>query len=287
LQRIGPNTDLIRSQNWQSMYKNENEVFEPQVIGLIPAAGLASRLSPLPCSKELFPIGFGASNRGHNLIPKVACHYLLEKMRLAGILEAYIILRKGKWDIPAYFGNGSILDMHLAYLMMGLPFGVPYTLDQAYPFVQDAITALGFPDILFEADDAFHRLLAYQAAKKIDVAMGLFPCKQSRKADMVALADDGRVERVVIKPRETNLIYSWAIAVWTPVFSRFMHEYLSAIEEKAAHQSELFMGDVFNAAIREGLKVKGVLVSDKPFLDIGTDDELREAAKRGLDQVDW
>jgi glucose-1-phosphate thymidylyltransferase len=269
------------------MYKNQDEVFKPEVIGLIPAAGLASRLSPLPCSKELFPIGFGTNAEESMLIPKVVFHYLLERMRIARITKAYIVIRQGKWDIPAYLGDGSILDMHLAYLMMGLPFGVPYTLDQAYPFVQDAIIALGFPDILFEADDAFDQLLAYQAAKEIDVAMGLFPCKQSRKADMVALADDGRVERVIIKPRETNLRFSWAIAVWTPVFTRFMHEYLSAIEEKAAHQPELFVGDVFNAAIQEGLKVEGVLVSDKPFLDIGTDDELLEAVKRGVAQVDW
>jgi len=269
------------------MYKNKNEVFKPEVIGLIPAAGKATRLSPLPCSKELFPIGFKASSRGHNLIPKVVCHYLLEKMRLAGITNAYIVIREGKWDIPAYFGDGSILDMHLAYLMMGLPFGVPYTLNQAYPFVQDAIIALGFPDILFEADDAFDQLLAYQAAREIDVILGLFPCKQSRKADMVVLGDEGRVERVVIKPRETNLRFSWAVAVWTPVFSRFMHEYLSALEEKAARQPELFVGDVFNAAIQEGLRVEGVLVSDKPFLDIGTGDELLEAVKRGIAQVDW
>jgi glucose-1-phosphate thymidylyltransferase len=268
------------------MYKNENEVFKSEVIGLIPAAGKATRLSPLPCSKELLPIGFGTNAEDRKLIPKVACHYLLERMRLAGITKAYIVIRQGKWDIPTYFGDGSILDMRLAYLMMGLPFGVPYTLNQAYPFVQDAIIALGFPDIVYEADDAFDRLLAHLAAREIDVAMGLFPYKRSRKADMIALADDGRVERVVIKPDETNLRYSWAVAVWTPVFSRFMHEYLSAIEEKTARQTELFVGDVFNAAIQEGLKVEGVLVSDKPFLDIGTGDELLEAVKRGVANIE-
>ena len=61
---------------------------EREVIGLIPAAGQATRLSPLPCSKELFPIGFGASKTGHNLVPKVVCQHLLEKMRLAGITKA-------------------------------------------------------------------------------------------------------------------------------------------------------------------------------------------------------
>ena len=71
-----------------------------EVIGLLPAGGEAKRIAPLPCSKELFPIGFRPVGEQGELRPKVACHYLLEKMSLAGIGKVYIILRKGKWDIP-------------------------------------------------------------------------------------------------------------------------------------------------------------------------------------------
>ena len=106
-------------------FNRENEP-QPKVLGLIPAAGKAARLSPLPFSKELYPIGFGPVGQGHSLRPKVVCHYLLEKMQFAGITKAYIILRNGKWDIPAYLGDGKMLDMNLAYLIMRLPFGVPY-----------------------------------------------------------------------------------------------------------------------------------------------------------------
>lgn len=118
-------------------------------IGLLPAGGTASRLSPLPCSKELYPVGFGHFNQGQRLRPKVVCHYLLEKLRIANITRAYIVIREGKWDIPAYFRDGKILDMNLAYLIMDLPFGVPFTLDQAYPFLKDAIVAFGHPDVIF------------------------------------------------------------------------------------------------------------------------------------------
>ncbi len=82
------------------------------------------RITPLPCSKELYPIGFRRSGKDNGLSPKAVCHYLLEKMHLAGITKAYIVLRNGKWDIPTYFGDGKMLDMHLAYLMMDLPFGI-------------------------------------------------------------------------------------------------------------------------------------------------------------------
>jgi glucose-1-phosphate thymidylyltransferase len=293
---------------------------EREVIGLIPAAGQATRLAPLPCSKELFPIGFRADNKGNDLMPKVVCHYLLEKMRLATITKAYIVIREGKWDIPAYFGNGSALDMHLAYLMMGLPYGVPYTIDQAYHFVKDAVIAFGFPDMVFDAEDAFVKLLSRHAVDDVEVVLGviafgfpdmvfdaedafvkllsrhavddvevvlgIFPADRPQKVDMVDLDKAGQVKQIIIKPQRTDLRLTWGIAVWTPVFTHFMHEYLSASKETAAQQPELFVGDVLNAAIQEGLRVEGVLISDKPYLDIGTGDDLLKAVKGCLAQVE-
>ncbi len=110
---------------------------QPEIIGLIPAAGRGTRIGPLPCSKEVYPVGF-ASTDGGRRVPKAVCQYLLEKMRVAGIVKAYVVLREGKWDIPASLGDGATAGMHLAYLMVGISFGVPFTLDQAYPFVRDS-----------------------------------------------------------------------------------------------------------------------------------------------------
>src|SRR4030066_731343 len=169
-----------------------------EVIGVIPAGGKASRIAPLPCSKELYPVGFHSVNESGELRPKVVSHYLLEKMRSANITKVFIVLRDGKWDIPAYFGDGKMLDMHLAYLIMDLPYGVPYTLDQAYPFVQDAMIALGFPDIVFHPDDAFVRLLAKQKESNADIVLGLFPASQPHKTDMVELNADGRIRSIQI-----------------------------------------------------------------------------------------
>ena len=40
------------------------------VVGLIPASGQATRIAPLPCSKELFPIGFRTAQDGRALGPR-------------------------------------------------------------------------------------------------------------------------------------------------------------------------------------------------------------------------
>ena len=208
-------------------------------------------------------------------------------MRLAGVTKVYVVLREGKWDIPAYLGDGTMLDMHLAYLMMHLPFGAPYTLDQAYPFVQDTLVAFGFPDIVFQPDDAFVRLLARQTTTDADVVLGLFPAHQPHKMDMVELdGSDGRIRSIVIKPTQTHLHYTWIIAVWTPAFTHFMHEYLAAIQEArddadgdAPEQRELFVGDVIQAAIHDDLRVEAVFFPDGNYLDIGTPDDLVRAVR--------
>jgi glucose-1-phosphate thymidylyltransferase len=259
---------MKKTERQLNMGDKRNKQSKKEVMGLIPAAGRATRIAQLPCSKEVYPVGFKTGGAGNTAVPKVVCHYLLEKMRLAGVTRAFIVLREGKWDIPAYLGDG------------------PYTVDQAYNFVKEAVIAFGFPDIVFESEDAFVQLLSRKAISGADVVLGIFPADVPQKVDMVDMDNDGQIRQIVIKPKRTDLRYTWGIAVWSPDFSRFMHEYLSVIKETAAKQPELFVGDVFNAAIQEGLKVEGVLVSDKPFLDIGTGDDLLKAVKRCLAQVE-
>lgn len=252
-----------------------------EVVGLIPAGGQGSRLGQLPCSKEMYPVGWHPTSSGA-FFPKVASQYLLERMQLAEVSKVFFIVREGKWDIPAYFKDGSALGLQIAYLIMRLPYGVPYTLDQAFSFIQNATVVFGFPDIIFHPSDAFTRLLAKQAETKADIVLGLFPTNRPEKSDMVELDDVGRVRQIVIKPAQTHLRWTWIIAVWTPVFTRFMHKYLfervSALPpEVLAVGAELQLGALIQAAIRTGLKAETVTFPTGHFLDIGTPDDLQRA----------
>ncbi len=250
---------------------------QAEVIGLIPAGGQGTRIGPLPCSKEIFPIGYDQLGKKN---PKAICNYLLDRMRFAGIKKSYIILREGKWDIPAYLRDGKMLGMNIAYLIMDNPFGVPFTIDQAFPFVQEAIVAFGFPDIFFEPDDIFVKLLNRLALMDCDVVLGLFPSDRPDKADMVEFGLDGKIRNIIIKQAQSNLRYTWGVAVWTSVFTRFIHNYVEMIRPTIEQQKELFIGEVVQAGITEGLRVETIHVSDEPFLDIGTPEDLIRATKK-------
>ncbi len=261
---------------------------ELPVIGLLPAGGKATRISPLPLSKELYPVGFredGDNNTQNkyqnNLRPKVVSHYLLERMQLAGIDKAYFILRPGKWDIPTYFGDGAMLSMNLGYLIMGLPYGVPFTLDSAYPFVGDAIVALGFPDILFEPKDAYLHILKRLEISQADVVLGLFPTDKPQKAGMVDFDDTGKVRSIIEKPPQSDLHFMWAIAVWKPVFTEFIHEFLIPwkSDSNLSQLPEIPIGNVIQSAINKGLQVEAEAFANGSYLDIGTPNDLIKAVR--------
>lgn len=258
-----------------------------QIIGLIPAAGKGTRIAPLPGSKELFPVGFFGDLESKR--PKVIGQYLLEQMTNASIKQCMIVLGEGKWDIPSYFGSGEDQGIHLAYSVIKKSKGTPFTLDTVYPFISDKIVALGFPDMLFTNHDVYCRLIQHFDTIDCDVLLGLFPADQPHICDMVAIDENGFVEYLDIKPKDSALKYTWGVALWTPKFSDFMHEWLANVDLSKLHtvgarhkHGELFVGDVIQAALESDLKVAAVQVSDHPLLDIGTPKNLIRAIRKHI-----
>ena len=258
-----------------------------EVVAVVPAAGRSRRLAPLPCSKELIPVGFGKFAGLQEARPKVASHYLLECIRRAGIQKAYIVIRQGKWDIPTYWGDGKMLGMNLAYLVIDGSSGPPDTINRAYTFVKDNIVAFGFPDILFRPTDVFIKMLARLDRSDADVVLALFPAHDPHAMDMVDIDHCSRVRAIQLKPRKTRLKYAWLSAVWAPTFTQFLHDFLQSIDTRSSvlgnsridPQGDIPVGAVLRAAVRAKLKVEGIVHQAGRYIDIGTPQSLSAASK--------
>lgn len=265
-------------------------ILKHNTVGLIPAAGTASRIAPLPCSKEIFPVGFGDVESNVGRRPKSGCHYLLEKFKCAEISNVYMVIRNGKWDIPAYLGDGHQFGVNIAYLLARYPYGVPFSLDQAYPYIRKKTVALGFPDILFQPNDVFKKLIDRQNESCSDVVLALKKTDSPSKCDMLEFDDRGRICRLVIKPACSRLNFTWAAAVWRPGFTQLMHEYLDDMLSRFADKMpqdnwgapvEVHVGEVLQAAIDQGMAVDYVKFPDGRCVDFGTPDYLSKCfAKR-------
>ena len=254
-----------------------------EIVGLIPAGGLASWLGKSPCSKEIFPVQISDNEK-----ITVLSEHLIHYFKQADITQIYFILRKGKWDIPEYYGDGSSHGISIGYLIMNLPFGTPFTLDQAYPFVRDKIVALGFPDILFKPENAYTKLSEKLANGKTDVVLGLFPIPDFRKWDMVEFDENNLLRNIIIKQDRPDLKFGWTNTIWNPGFTEFMHQYLDKFLKKYPDGMmrlpdnsvrELYVGDIIQEAILRGLKVDYVKFNEGSSIDLGIPDNLRRYLK--------
>lgn len=260
-----------------------------EVVGLVPAAGMAKRLQPFPCSKEVYPVGFALDEKSGLPRPKVAAQYLLEKYRAAGITKAFLVIKDGKWDIPNYFRDGDLVGLSLAYVVIAGSLGPPDTIDRAYPFLAQHRVAFGFPDILFGPDDAYARMIERQEDTGADVVLGLHLIEDPTVWDMVDCEEGGCVRDIVMKPASTNLSHGWCCAVWTPRFSTFLHDFLRADETKRnlgrlANTTndpggDLAVGVVLQAALKAGLVMQSVKFPGERSLDIGTPENLLKAVR--------
>ncbi len=242
-------------------------------VGLIPAAGQASRLGRLPCSKEVFPLPGGAEEEGG---VRVMADCLLDAYEAADIGQVFFIIRDGKWDIPAYFGDGSGYGLSIGYLMMGLPWGTPFTLDQAFEFIQGKTVAMGFPDMQFRPRNVFTLMLQHLANHDADVVLGLMPQENRAKWDMVGFDSEKRVVCIDIKQPDTKLDYCWFAAVWSPRFTCFMHDFLASLAAGSDLQalSEIYVGNVVQAAMKVGMDIRCEVFHEGEVVDLGTPDDL-------------
>ena len=252
---------------------------EQNVIGLVPAAGWARRLGPLPFSKELHPVGAEISEDGVAR-GRPVCRYLLDAFRTAGIVRACVVIRPGKRDIPARLGDGSSFGMRLTYLVAEDPPTVLHTLDRARPFVRNAVVALGFPDIVFRPADAFARLLSRREARRADLVLGVFPGRGARKAGVVELGDEGQILRAQESRSFAGGSWTWAMAVWTPAVTGLLGDIVARLGPCNDAPPEPSATDIIRSAIDAGMRVEGEVFRDGEWIDIGTPDGLSAASRR-------
>lgn len=240
-------------------------------VGVIPGGGSATRLAPLPCSKELLPIGFRPTPNGPR--PKVVASYLIDSFTEAGARELFWILDRAKADIISYFGSGAAFGTRLAYVATESSPSVLHTLDAAYPFLRDRSVLFGFPDIIFEPRALARRVYGRLQASGADVVLGAVRAPREQIADRVQVGAGGRALEVRVKPADSPWPDAWILAAWAPRFTLFLHSWLAERAEIAggAHRlGELYMGHAVQAAIEAGMSVLTETLQDGGFVDTGT-----------------
>jgi glucose-1-phosphate thymidylyltransferase len=219
-----------------------------EIAGVIPAAGYATRLQPLACSKEVLPV------RGRPVMD-----YLVERMRAGGCTRLRVVTRAEKEDVVSH-SNELAAEVVLAN---------PMTLSESFlagleGLGADAIALVGFPDTIWEPVDGY-RLLVRAVSDGCEIALGLFRARRSDlpRSDVVVVDRFDRVRRVFVKPSAPPSDVIWGCAA-------------ARVGSLAGLARAEWPGEYFDVLCRDGRDVRGFVLSDE-WLDIGTEHALAEA----------
>src|SRR4051812_40255343 len=115
--------------------------------GVIPAAGIGSRIQPLAFSKELLPVGSRID--GDTERPRAVSEYLVERMVLGGARKICFVIAPGKTDIIEYFGGGYG-PATITYVVQPEPSGLCDAVFRALPLLGPHEPAVvGLPDTVW------------------------------------------------------------------------------------------------------------------------------------------
>ena len=239
-------------------------------VGLIPAAGRATRLAPFRYPKELLPIGYELTPQG-GARPRAVAEYGVEAIKAAGIDHMFFVVAPWKLDVVTYFGDGGQFGVSVGYLYQEEARGLPHAVDIAYPWIGGRHVALVLPDTIITPADALARLRTRYLDTGADLALAVFPTEQAWRLGPVVMSG-GKVERVLDKPRGPAPANTWGAAIWGERFADLLHEGVAPASPALASPAagEPVLGMFFDLAVRRGLKAVAVEFPGGSFEDAGT-----------------
>lgn len=235
-------------------------------VGIIPAAGLASRLGPLGYPKELLPITYVQGEGGH-LRPLPVIEASLRQLRAAGIDRCMVITSERKPELAQYLGGGGAIGLDIAYVHQTKAEGLAAAVALTVPWTKGSASCLLLPDTIVRPLDALKTMRAAFEARGADLVLGAFPTAKPRELGPVRFDPAMRVIEVQDKPAETDLANSWGLAIWGERFSAMV----------AAAPPGANLGLLFNQAAQSGLNVIACWFEAGEFHDVGTPNGLAEA----------
>jgi methyltransferase (TIGR04290 family) len=231
--------------------------------GIIPAAGLGTRIQPLGFSKELLPVG--SNLVGDVEKPRAVSEFLVDRMLQAGATRICFVVAPGKADLVQYYGT-HLRSADLCYVVQPKAAGLCDSIFRACTLVRpDELVLVGLPDTIWFPEEGF-------TALPDDVlSFLLFPVDRPQAFDAVVTDEDGNVQEIQVKHPDAKTNWIWG-AFKMP--GSVLHE-LEALWRERGRRDE-YMGTLVNAYIQKGGRAVGVRAG-QAYVDVGTVHGYREA----------
>jgi glucose-1-phosphate thymidylyltransferase len=236
--------------------------------GLILSGGKGTRLRPLThtSAKQLVPVA-----------NKPVLFYGIEAMAAAGIEEVGIIIApETGTEIREAAGDGERFGISIEYIEQEAPLGLAHALLTAEPYLGDSPFVMYLGDNLLR--DGIVELVDTFRTEQPDALILLTPVPDPEHYGVAEL-DDGRVARLVEKPKEPKTDLA---LVGVYMFTSAIFDAARSIEP--SWRDELEITDAIQTLVDRGLRVDPHIVHGW-WKDTGQVQDMLEANRLILDDV--
>ncbi|HYC43931.1 MAG TPA: sugar phosphate nucleotidyltransferase [Burkholderiales bacterium] len=224
--------------------------------GIVPAAGIGSRIQPLAFSKELLPVGSRIDSGTER--PRAVSEYLLDRMVRAGVTKICFVIAPGKSDVVNYYG-GEYKGAAICYAVQAKPNGLCDAIFKALPFVDPHDDVLiGLPDTVWFPEEGFSSL------PQGCFSFLLFPVTHPEFFDAVVYDSDGHVREIQVKQHDAASSWIWGAFRLPGAVLAELHRLWQQRREQ-----DPYIGTLVNAYLGAGGSAEAVCAGTQ-YMDVGT-----------------
>lgn len=238
-----------------------------QTIGILPCAGIASRLNINQYPKELMPILYSFNTEKKECYPKTIVEQHIMSLSQSGIKKHHIIISPTKISLLNHLESlrESNKDLHFTYIFQMNPMGLASALWHIVPWVDEKNNyLLFFPDAVFTPLNSVDVLIEYAMKEKTDLLLGVFPTDNPEDLGPVDFHKDGTIRKIYEKPESSLIKNTWGLVILSANFFKMLETMIS-------YNSKILSIDhYFHEAIKRDLHCKAVYFDNGEYIDIGT-----------------
>ncbi|MBS7658006.1 MAG: sugar phosphate nucleotidyltransferase [Candidatus Bathyarchaeia archaeon] len=239
--------------------------------GVILAAGVGSRLAPI------------TDNKPKHMIPlcgQPLISYVLTAVKLNGIKDLIIVIRKTDEVTKKFLGNGEKFDLRLDYAFQEKPIGTADALKSALDFIDTNDFLIVYGDILL-SNAVIQKVLKCFNEFKDCVVTGA--SVESTQEYGLIKEKDGKLIDLIEKPKKAPIETLVNAGVY--IFNK--EEISKAIKEtRKSIRGEYELTDSIKILLKKGRTIRVVKVSSEEWMDMGRPWDILEANKRVLSKIE-
>jgi UDP-N-acetylglucosamine diphosphorylase / glucose-1-phosphate thymidylyltransferase / UDP-N-acetylgalactosamine diphosphorylase / glucosamine-1-phosphate N-acetyltransferase / galactosamine-1-phosphate N-acetyltransferase len=234
--------------------------------GLIPAAGMGTRLEPITLAipKELLMIG-----------DKAVIEHVIDAMKEVGVTDITVVVGWRKHAILDYLGSGERLGVKISYVVQDKRDGLAKAVSAGEHVINDESFLVVLGDDFFYPKTFLKEILEFHKKNNADATIGVAKVEDVTRHGIIKPGDDNKIVDIVEKPSKEKApsnLGCMGVYIFKPAI-------FDAIKKtKPGVKNEYQLTDSIKILVDEGKKVLFSEIKGT-HIDVGTLEDYQKSNK--------